>query len=368
MMRSIIHSVCVIFISLFVSCTNRDKTDFKSTKVDFSEITHINQSDGRIVKLETTDNSLIYDICNLNVHQDTFVVHSRNFLYTFTSTGNFIGSISQKGHATNEYLQISNVFFENGTVGLYDFSKNTILRFNLKGQLLSVQRCDIAEEDIKPFHIYPWNNGYIVLNSYGGESTDRKTLCFLNKELTSGNPIEGRTLSTGFSTYDDISIDQKGNVLYWEMLCDTLFTIHNGLLTPLFAIDFGEHALPDDMTRKDVYELFDFVNKAKERGKPFAGMARYYQRVDHMVYFSCVSPDNEILLCQYNEDKGTTRLFTIDFDNKQYTTAPFFLIKDHLVYWEIRDKDNLSLNPDLFIFNLDYIFSHTEHTKIKKSA
>ena len=58
MMRSIIHSVCVIFISLFVSCTNRDKTDFKSTKVDFSEITHINQSDGRIVKLETTDNSL----------------------------------------------------------------------------------------------------------------------------------------------------------------------------------------------------------------------------------------------------------------------------------------------------------------------
>ena len=128
------------------------------------------------------------------------------------------------------------MFFENGTVGLYDFSKNTILRFNLKGQLLSVQRCDIAEEDIKPFHIYPWNNGYIVLNSYGGESTDRKTLCFLNKELTSGNPIEGRTLSTGFSTYDDISIDQKGNVLYWEMLCDTLFTIHNGLLTPLFAI------------------------------------------------------------------------------------------------------------------------------------
>ena len=46
----------------------------------------------------------------------------------------------------------------------------------------------------------------------------------------------------------------------------------------------------------------------------------------------------------------------------------FFLIKDHLVYWEIRDKDNLSLNPDLFIFNLDYILSHTEHTKIKKSA
>ncbi|WP_418841021.1 6-bladed beta-propeller [Paraprevotella clara] len=354
-MRSIIPFVYIIFISLFMSCTNKDKTDIQSIKMDFSKTTHINQTDGRIVNLETTERSLLYDICNFNVYKDTFVVHSRNFLYTFDSSGKFIGSISQKGHAGNEYIQISNVFFKNDTVGLYDFGKNAILQFNLKGHLLSVQRCDITEEDIKPFHIYPWNNGYIVLNSYGGESTDRKTLCFLNKELTSGKPIKGRSLSTGFSTYDDISINQKGNVLYWEMLCDTLFTIHNDLLTPLFAIDFGEHALPDDITRKDVYERINYVNKSKEKGKQFAGMARYYQRIDNMIYFSCVSPNNEILLCQYNEDKGTTRLFTIDFDNKQYTTAPFFLIKDHLVYWEIRNKDDLLLNPGLFIFNLNYL-------------
>lgn len=167
------------FISLLVSCTNKDKTDIhQSIKINFSEITCINQSDGRIVNLETTDNSLIYDICNFNVDKDTFVVHSRDFLYTFTSTGNFIGRVSQKGHAMNEHLQISNVFFGDGVVGLYDFSKNAILRFNLKGQLLSAQKCNIADEDIRPFHIYPWNEGYIALNSYGGEVAERKTLCF----------------------------------------------------------------------------------------------------------------------------------------------------------------------------------------------
>ena len=30
------------------------------------------------------------------------------------------------------------------------------------------------------------------------------------------------------------------------------------------------------------------------------------------------------------------------------------LIKENVVYWEIRNKDNLLLNPGLFIFNLNY--------------
>ena len=38
----------------------------------------------------------------------------------------------------------------------------------------------------------------------------------------------------------------------------------------------------------------------------------------------------------------------------KYTTAPFFLIKENFVYWEIRNKDTLLLNPGLFILNLNY--------------
>ncbi len=352
-MRSVIKAVNALLISMFVSCTNMDKTDIKTIEIDFSEMTHISGHNGRIVNLETSDKSLLYDICNFNVHNDTFVVHSRNFLYAFSSTGDFIGSISQKGHAGNEYNQISNVFFEDGTVGVYDFSKSAILRFNLKKELLSTQKCNIAEADIRPFHVYPWKDGYIALNSYGGESADRKTLCVLNRELNAGKPIKGRSLSTGFSTYDDISIDENGEVLYWELLCDTLFTVRNGSLTPLLAIDFGEDALPAEIAGKDVYGRLDFVNKSKDKGKRFAGMARYYQRKDNMIYSSCLSPDHGILLLQYNESKGTTRLFTVDFDNSQYATGSFFLIKDNLVYWEIRDQNDLSKNPALFVFDLD---------------
>ena len=340
---------------LLVSCaeTGTNKTHIDTVKVDFLKIEHIAQSEGWIVNLETTDKSLLYDICRLNVHEDTFVVQSRSFLYTFASNGKFLGSVSQRGHARNEYIQISNVFFEGGTVGVYDFNKKAVSRFDLRGRLLSVQKCDIADEGVFPFHVYPWNGGYIALNSYGGETEDRKTLCFLNKELTSGKPMEGRSLSTGFSTYDDISIDQKGNVLYCELLCDTLFTVNDDELAPLLAIDFGEYALPYDIARKDVYERADYADKSIKGGKKFAGMARYYQRIDDKIYFSCLFSDVGSLLCQYDEDEGTTRLFTVDFDNQKYTAQSFFFIKDNMVYWEIRDKKDLSLNPGLFVFSLD---------------
>lgn len=73
---------CVMLAAVFLSCTgnHREDLDLRTVKVDFSELEHISQSDGRIVHLEPTDSSLLYDICRLDVHEDTFVVQSRSFL------------------------------------------------------------------------------------------------------------------------------------------------------------------------------------------------------------------------------------------------------------------------------------------------
>lgn len=96
-MKNITYSIYTLLALLFVSCTGTDKTELTSIKVNFSNITPISQSEGKIVNLETTENSLLYDICNFNAWQDTLVVQSRSFLYAFASDGTFIGSISRKG-------------------------------------------------------------------------------------------------------------------------------------------------------------------------------------------------------------------------------------------------------------------------------
>lgn len=352
-MKSVNNLICVVLTFISISCVKTERTDIPSVKIDFTNITHISQAEGRIVNLATSDSSLLYDICSFNVIRDTFVVHSRNFVRMFSQTGKFLGDVSQTGSGPNEYVRISNVFFENEQVGVFESNKNTVKWFNLRGELSASRKIETGDENIRPFHLYPSENGYVALNSYGGESADRKTLCFLNKDLNQGIPIEGRSLRTGFSTYDDISIDIKGKVLYWEMLCDTLFTVGNNTLIPLFVVDFGEYAIPEDIAGKDVYERINYVNELGKSGNKFAGMARYYQRTDNMIYFSCMSPEKETLLCRYSENEGTTRLFTVDFDNRKYEASSFFFIRDNVVYWEIHDKKDLTLNPSLFIFNLN---------------
>lgn len=352
-MKYVNNLICAILLLTFISCTETEKINIPSAKIDFTDITHINQTEGSIVNLETSDSSLLYDICSFNVIRDTLVIHSRNFLRMFSQDGKFLGNISQIGSGPNEYTRISNVFFENNRVGIFENNKNSVSWFNLRGELSASEKIKIDNENIRPFHLYPFEKGYIALNSYGGESADRKTLCFLNKELTQGIPIKGRSLRTGFSTYDNIFIDSKGEVIYWEMLCDTLFTVKDSILTPSLVIDFGKYGIPKDIARKDVYERINYVNQLGKHGDKFAGMARCFQRIGNMLYFSCMSPDKKILLCQYHEYKGIVRLFSVDFDNQKYELSSFFFIKDNFAYCEIHNKKDLTLNPSLFIFNLN---------------
>lgn len=350
---SITTAGCAALTSVLASFTNMEETTCKSTKVDFSGITYINQSDGRVVNLETTDDSRVYDIANFSVCGDTLVIRSRNNLHTFSSTGKHIACILQEKKVVKTRGIISNVFFENQTVAVHDFNQKTVSWYNLKGEPLSSMKYKIAGEDVFPVHIYPWNGGYIATNAYGGESVDRKTLCFVNKELNTGIAIEGRSLTSGRGISDDISIDEQGNVLYHEQLCDTLFTVRDGMLTPLLAIDFGTHALPEDVARQDIYEREDYVTRLYKEGKPLAGWPSFFQRIGNIIYFTCVSPDNGIVLCRYDEKEGTTRLFAVDFDNPQYMTQLPFFIRDNVAYWQVRDKNNASQNPLLFVFPLD---------------
>lgn len=351
-MKTVNELICIVLTCMLISCVKTERTDVPSVKIDFTTITHIRPTAGTIVNLETSESSLLYDICSFNVVRDTFVVHSRNFVRLFSKTGKFLGDVSHSGQGPNEYARISNVFFEDDEVGVFECDKNTVKWFRLNGELSASREMAISDENIRPFHLYPSRNGYVALNSFGGESADRKTLCFLNKELSQGVPIQGRSLRTGFSTYDVISIDRTGKVLYWEMLCDTLFTVDDGTLVPSLVVDFGEYAIPEDMARKDVYDRISYVNELGKSGKKFAGMARYYQRIDNRIYFSCMSPEKEMLLCQYSENEGTMRLFAVDFDSDKYSTSSFFFIKDSVVYWEIHDENDLTLNPSLFVLDL----------------
>lgn len=82
------------------SCKDGQESRFLTeVKIDFDKKEIIKVDDKQIVRLETSDNSLLFDLCNVETVDSFYVIHSRNFLKQFDKEGKFVRNIGAQGHA-----------------------------------------------------------------------------------------------------------------------------------------------------------------------------------------------------------------------------------------------------------------------------
>lgn len=114
----------LIGILTLVSC--KENADLKSPtkiKVNLSDTKSMLVHKDQIINAETADNSLLFDICNLYVADNHFIIHSRNRVKVFDHQGNYVRDIGSIGKANNEYTNVSNIFMDNDKIVIYDFGK-----------------------------------------------------------------------------------------------------------------------------------------------------------------------------------------------------------------------------------------------------
>lgn len=351
-------SVIAVLTAIFASSCNdgQDSRPLTEIKVDFDKKEIIKVDDKQIVSLETLDNSLLFDICNVEAIDSFYVVQSRNFLRLFSKNGKFVRNIGAQGHAENEYQSIANFFVHGNLIKLYDFNSKSLISYDVnggyKGRTKVIRTVD--KNTIIPNHLYQTNDGYISVNTFGG--SDRAVPCLSKADTAMKNysPFSGRNVENGFFFPDDICI-WKDKALYWQPLCDTLFVAEGSEIRPLYHFDLGEYAMPSDISCKNVYERIDFSNKMYKEKKPFAGMLRYYSVHDDFIYFVCVAPEYEITLCSLNTKDNTVKLFQFDFTNKNMQLQPFLKIIGDKMLLSAIDKTKPTENPCLIIFEIENI-------------
>lgn len=336
------------------SCKDGKKSRFLTeVKIDFDKKEIIKVDDKQIVRLETSDNSLLFDLCNVETVDSFYVIHSRNFLKQFDKEGKFVRNIGAQGHAKNEYQRISNFFVYNNTIKLYDFDSNSLISYDgnggYKGRTKVLNTDD--KNTITPNHLYQTNDGYISVNAFGGNYRTVPCLSKTDTQMKNYLPFSGRYVENGFVLPDDICL-WNDKALYWQPLCDTLFVVEGNEVHPLYHFDLGEHAIPNDISCKDVYERIDYSNRMYNEKKPFAGMLRYFSVYDEFIYFVCLAPGYEITLCSLNTKDNTSKLYQFDFSNENMQLQPFLkIIGDKMILSAI-DKSKPTENPCLIIYNI----------------
>lgn len=343
--------LCYILIGVLTLVSCKDNADSKSlitVKVNLNDMKSMVVNANQIINLETSDSSLLFDICNLHVIDNHFIVHSRNSVKVFDRQGNYVRDIGTRGKANNEYTNVSNTFVDDDKVVIYDFGKQCLHSYGLDGAFhgntpVITQE---AENATTPNHIYKMGKSLVLVNSYGGEDREVTVLSRAEEDMRTITPIQGKTLTSGVFFPDDVC-EYGNDLLYWQPLCDTLFVVRNEKIHPWYYFDFGENAIPRDFAQMDFYDRLDYVNRRHSEGQPFAGMIRYYTSVSNFIFFVCVAPSNQIVLCKLNTEDNEVESYLFVFENKGLKLQPFLKIVDDTVFLSVIDENNPTLNPGL---------------------
>lgn len=95
------------------------------------------------IPLETTPESLIKNITGFVMDGNTIYVNNAGGgCLKFTSEGKFAGAIGLKGRGPNEYLNVDDIFLQDGKVHIYDGYSYSILTHDPSGTFLSRVKLD----------------------------------------------------------------------------------------------------------------------------------------------------------------------------------------------------------------------------------
>jgi hypothetical protein len=356
-----IAAIGSIFLTLFgtLSCTNSDEEQTMSTvTIDFDNAKEITIDPTNIVALETDSNSILADISFLEPVDDKYIVQSQSMVHVFDTNGKYLYDIGRMGNARNEFHDLSSIYYKDDCFHIYDFGQNSLLVYNPAGEWQkTINLTDNWPEDIQhPSKLYSFDGlPYISISSFGGDNISTPLVAFVEEDFSSSTTVPEILVKDGLTFMDNCTTGKDGSLYVWKPLCDSLFVIKDKTLAKTYKIDFGSHAIPEDVAAKDAYERFFYINEQNRQGKHIACMAKYYNVVDEYVYFVCVAPDGNINLCKFSRKDNTpvakVYSFKLKVDNKK--VGPFLKIKDNKVYLSLVDTGDSAENPSLAILNLE---------------
>jgi len=248
-MKKIIFILSIISL---ISCNKSKETNKSSflktvlfNEEKFTELIIKKQDSTNLILLETNKKSLINSITRLYFTQSKIIVydaHGKN-VFLFSSQGKFIRKIGNKGKGANEYIQLTNMFFDkkNEQIEIFDNPRKTMLIYDINGNLIETKKSDISFISFikspegyfvySPFVHHPNSKGYNLF------LLDENLKLTKNKFLRTKNNFDRALFTENFT-------QNNSELFFRHGLNDTIYKIANNKVDPYLHIDFGKFKVP----------------------------------------------------------------------------------------------------------------------------
>lgn len=352
-MKHFLFGITIMCFFLLCSCTEK-KTKLSTVSIDLNNCKpidiHSSSCKEKIV-LETTKESLLSNIKNIFIKGDTMLIFSVGKVSAFDNKGSFLFNIGAKGRAENEYISLKSFFIKKGIFFLHDWDNRKLLKFSSNNNF--IEKIDLEKDGWMPDFIFPFKDSlYVVKNTYGGEQTKVPLISIYDnnfKILSSSTKI----LKNG-SSLSDLFFPYKNEVLYWEILCDTIYSIsQRAEIVPKYFVDFGSNRVPDTINGSDdLYTRIEYINRPENKDR-YAIMAGNVREDDKYLYFSFVYGYGVIHIARYNKEKNKTDLFRlINSENGKNITFTYMTVLNGDVIIASEADSNNEDNPVLYRITL----------------
>jgi hypothetical protein len=352
--------ISVGFFMLMSSCGKKTANySAQSIAIDFDNIENIDLSDSANVKripLETTDNSLLYEIQSIEFLDNKIFVFTKNGVVAFDPNGKFLFNLGKRGQGHGEYQDVTSFFIQERKICLFDIATQRVLTYDENGQFLSAVR--IAQEEEISI-IYPLKSQeYIAINRYMSSNKHTSKFSFLNNKFEKLHNIDNCYLeSTEFDVNCFYSF--KNEILYWKFLNDTIYSItqRDRTITPKYIVDFQDYAIPQYIREtNNTGRLIEYVSTSDNPN--IASLIRYVQEDSLYIRFGFIQKEAIINYSRFNKSTKTIKTCHI-IDSKRQLFPNFFLLyKDGIIIISASYIDDEENNPLLMFVNENGYFDN----------
>jgi hypothetical protein len=333
--QSSLNVVCHIVLLLIVlsGCNSKntlnDCSGMVLTTVDRKDTFGFNEliDTFKIVKLETTSESIFGDITKLEILNDTIIIFDSDnqLVLTYDLNGKFLGKIGNRGNGPNEFLNIRSIAIDRikSKVLLLDDSKLKVFHFKSDG------RFAFSEDAVVYPHDFALENNQLIY-------FQEKNPTFFDKKITYDLLVtkSGQILNKYFPFSQNISFRFPLNRVFYEVndtVCfidkwnSKVYSIVNGKIMPRFCIDFMGYNIPLEYTEDE--KVFDLYRKK------YSYLYDYVIENNSYVYFSYFKL-GEVRRVLYNKKDKSYHTFSSNYDKLDLfssTFAPIYSYNDFFV-------------------------------------
>lgn len=313
------------------------------------------------IRLEAKEDSYISDISKMEILDDRIYIwdYKQRIIFIFSSKGDFISKISDRGEGPNQYISINSfeVNHKNKEIILSDSFSNRIFIYDTDGKQIKVIKSNIpvlkiAKQEESFINFYTG-----VKYIYDNSDLEKNMIHFinLNGEFTHATLNKPERKQLNITPYRNISCLPNGDILFQPLLDYSIYKVSNGDYSVLYTLaNKSNFKFLNDKQKKDISLIVDKENDLinLEKKGYLLPMGNIINLENHL--FAYLGYDQRTIV-YYSKKK-----------KESITISPFTLEGDDV------QKTILSLTPkagyeDKMYIALDYIFINNIGDRVKNN-